>query len=150
MLALSQTTGYAILALSCLDGCRDRWVLAKDISECTGIPLPYLSKLLHALNGSGLVRAKRGYRGGFQLAKPAEEVSLLDVSEAVEGRQWIHRCLLGLEDCSDARACPAHEFWREQRARIGEKLRQLTLRDVAEFERHRGTRLGDCGCESSG
>lgn len=147
MLALSQTTGYAILALSCLDGCQDRWVLAKDIANCTGISLPYLSKLLHALNGSGLIRAKRGYRGGFQLARPAKQISLLNVAEAVEGRRWLPECLLGLEECSDHRACPTHEFWKKERSRIEKELKRLTLRAVAEFERQRGTRLADCGCE---
>jgi Rrf2 family transcriptional regulator, iron-sulfur cluster assembly transcription factor len=149
MLALSQTTGYAILALSCLDGCRDRWVLAKTISECTDISLPYLSKLLHALNGSGLIRAKRGYRGGFQLARAANAISLRDVAEAVEGRKWLPECLLGLEECSDDRACPTHEFWQKERSRIENELKRQTLRDVAEFERQRGMRLGGCGCDSS-
>lgn len=150
MLALSQTTGYAILALSCLDGCQGRWVLAKTISECTGISLPYLSKLLHALTSSGLVSAKRGYRGGFQLARSAKEISLLDVAEAVEGRKWLPECLLGLDECSDARACPTHEFWQKERSRIEKELKRQTLRDVAEFERQRGARLGSCGCESPG
>ncbi len=148
MLALSQTTGYAILALSCLDGCRDRWVLAKTISECTGISLPYLSKLLHALSGSGLIHAKRGYRGGFQLARSAGEISLLDVAEAVEGRKWLPKCLLGLEECSDDRACPTHEFWKAERSRIEKELKRQTLSDVAEFERRRGARLDGCGCDS--
>ena len=148
MLALSQTTGYAILALSCLDGCRDRWVLAKDISQCTGITLPYLSKLLNALTSSGLVNAKRGYRGGFQLARSADRITLMDVAEAVEGSDWLPKCLLGLEECSDARACPTHAFWKTERSRIEEELRSQTLRHVAEFERQRGARLGSCGCPS--
>jgi Rrf2 family protein len=148
MLALSQTTGYAILALSCLDGCQHRWVLARDISECANIPLPYLSKLLHALTGSELVLAKRGYRGGFQLGRPAEKITLLQVAEAVEGRKWLPQCLLGLDECSDHRACPTHEFWKKQRTRIEKQLKQLTLRDVAAFEKRRGTRLVGCGCDT--
>jgi Rrf2 family transcriptional regulator, iron-sulfur cluster assembly transcription factor len=148
MLALSQTTGYAILALSCLEGCQDRWVLAKDISNCTGITLPYLSKLLHALTGSRLVHAKRGYRGGFQLTRPARQITLMDVAEAVEGKAWLPNCLLGLEGCSDERACPTHAFWTRERARIEKELRRLTLWDVASFERKRGTRLAGCECES--
>ena len=148
MLAFSQTTGYAILALSCLEGCQGRWVLAKDISQCTGISLPYLSKLLNALTGSELVHAKRGYRGGFQLARPADQITLLQVAEAVEGRKWLPECLLGLEKCSDDRACPTHEFWQKERSRIQKELKRQTLRDVAEFERRRGVRLGRCGCDT--
>lgn len=144
MLALSQTTGYAILALSCLDGRQEQWVLAKSIAQCTGIPLPYLSKLMHALAKSQLVRAKRGYRGGFQLARPADQISLLEVANAVEGPAWLTKCLLGLEECSDQRACPMHAFWIAQRAKIEHELTKKTLHDVAQFEARRGVRLKGC------
>jgi Rrf2 family protein len=146
MLCLSQTTGYAILALSCLDSCESRWVLAKDIARCTGISLPYLSKMLHALGGSGLIEAKRGYRGGFRLARAADRISLLAVAEAVEGGDWLSRCLLGLEECSDQRACPTHQFWKTQRQDIQRELQRLSLCDVAQFERAHGRRLGTCAC----
>ena len=86
MLCLSQTTGYAILALSCLEeGDGENWILVKDIATCTGIPKPYLSKILHSLQGSGLIRAKRGYRGGFALARPSSRINLLEIAAAVEG-----------------------------------------------------------------
>ena len=147
MLALSQTTGYAILALSCLEGCGERWVLARDIARCTGISLPYLSKMMHALGDSDLIEAKRGYRGGFRLARPADRITLLDVAEAVEGESWQPRCLLGLEECSVERACPTHAFWSKERLRIESELKSRTLKDVAEFERQRGKRLGRCDCE---
>jgi len=146
MLSLSQTTGYAILALSCLDGCGDRWVLAKQISDCTAIPLPYLSKVLCALGDSGLIEAKRGYRGGFRLARPADQISLLDVTEAVEGESWLPRCLLGLNECTDCCDCPTHKFWSKKRKEIEQELHRQTLRSVAEFERGRGTHLNGCGC----
>ena len=147
MLALSQTTGYAILALSCLEGRMDGWVLAKDIAACTGIPLPYLSKILHDLGETNLIEAKRGYRGGFRLKRSARTITLMEVAEAVEGKEWMPRCLLGLHACSDERACPSHSFWCEQRKRIESHLRETTLRDVAVFERQRGQRLNPGACQ---
>jgi Rrf2 family transcriptional regulator, iron-sulfur cluster assembly transcription factor len=138
MLALSQTTGYAILALGCLDGCRGRLVLAREIAACTGTPLPYLSKLLHALCLQGLIEGKRGYRGGFVLSRPADQISLLEVAEAVEGQSWLPECLLGLAECSALQCCPTHEFWVVERQRIEEKLRTTTVADVAAFARQRG------------
>jgi Rrf2 family protein len=150
MLCLSQTTGYAILALSCLEqGDGENWILAKDIAECTGIPKPYLSKILHSLQGSGLIAAKRGYRGGFALARPSGEISLLEIAEAVEGGDLLSCCLLGLTSCSEDRPCPAHSFWAVERERIREELSSRTLRDVARFERERGgLRLGSCAAPS--
>ncbi len=138
MLSLSQTTGYAILALSCLVEEQDRWVLSKDIAATTDIPGPYLSRVLHALGRSGLIRTKRGYRGGFALARPASRISLLDVAEAVEGRHWKAPCLLGLTSCAQVRACPTHEFWMRELARIERELRQITLAQVGGFARPSG------------
>ena len=134
MLALSRTSGYAISALARLAGPGGAWTLAKDIASAAEIPKAYLSTILNALARNGLIKAKRGYRGGFALAKPAEKISVLQVVEAVEGRAWREACLLGLSQCSDERACPSHAFWKTQRHKIEEFLRSLTLAQVAEFE----------------
>jgi len=89
----------------------------------------------------GLVASKRGYQGGFHLTRPAEQISLLDIAEAVEGKNWCPKCLLGLEECSDGRRCPTHDFWQTERERIRRELARITLRDVADHERRRGGRL---------
>lgn len=138
MLALSQTAGYGILALSWLDP--NRWTLAQDLARQAGVPKPYLSKILHALAKGRLIHAKRGYRGGFRLARRPEAITLLDIVNAVDGTAWAGRCLLGLKLCSDERACPTHEFWKAERARIREQLQQISLKDVAQFEHHRRNR----------
>lgn len=138
MLSLSQTTGYAILALASLDSEEGTWVQALEIAERTGIPRPYLSKVLHALGRHGLVRTKRGYRGGFALAAPASKINLLQIVEAIEGTRTSPRCVLGLAGCSDERACPMHEFWTRERTRIEARLRSITLAEMAEFERRVG------------
>ena len=131
MLSLSQTTGYAILALGFLQECGGRLVLARDITSSTGIPLPYLSKILNALTRTGLVVGKRGYQGGFALSRPADEISLFDVAEAVEGPDWLPTCMLGLADCSAVPFCPTHSFWKVQRSKIEKELRRMTLTDVS-------------------
>ena len=134
MLALSRTSGYAISALARLAGPGGAWTLAKDVASSAEIPKAYLSTILNALARNGLIKAKRGYRGGFALAKSAERISVFQVVEAVEGRAWREGCLLGLSQCSDERACPSHAFWKTQRHKIEEFLRSLTLSQVAEFE----------------
>ena len=137
MLSLSQTSGYAILALSCLDDSPGHWMLAKDIAARTGVPRQYLSTILHALGKAGLVLTKRGYKGGFVLTRPASDISVLDVVLAVDGDAWLGKCLLGLEVCADDRACPTHAFWKVERAKIQARLARITLKDVADFERRR-------------
>lgn len=134
MLALSRTSGYAISALARLAGPDGAWTLAKDIASAAEIPKSYLSTILNALARNGLIKSKRGYRGGFTLAKPAEKISVFQVVEAVEGRAWREGCLLGLSQCSDERGCPSHAFWKIQREQIETFLRSLTLAQVADFE----------------
>lgn len=134
MLALSRTSGYAIAALSRLPGPGDSWRLARDLAVSSGVPQAYLSSILNALARNGIIRAKRGYRGGFALTRPAEQISVLQVVEAVEGRAWREGCLLGLSECSDERACPSHKFWKTKKNMIERYLRSLTLAQVAEFE----------------
>jgi len=137
MLALSQTAGYAILALSDMAEDGEQWALAGEIAQRTGVPRPYLSKILHALVKAQLLKAKRGYRGGFRLARPKRQIRVLDVVEAVDGQAWASRCLLGLEVCSDERACPTHEFWKAARGGIADCLARLSLSDVARHEEAR-------------
>lgn len=70
MLCLSQTTGYAVRALVCLDEQGGHANLIRDIAKCAGIPKPYLARIINDLAHEGLVTAKRGYRGGVALAPP--------------------------------------------------------------------------------
>lgn len=137
MLSLSKTTGYAIFALTCLEEAQGDWLKAREISQCTGIPVPYLSKLLHLLGHEGIVIGKRGTFGGYALATPSEDISLIEVAVAVEGESWLPKCMLGLTDCSHASICPTHDFWSQERARIKYKLSHTTIKDIARFERRR-------------
>ena len=68
---------------------------ATELSGETGVPLPTAQKLMGQLAGSGLLTSARGAGGGFALARPAGEISLADIVEAVEGP-------IALTMCSDA------------------------------------------------
>ncbi len=127
MLSLSVTTGYAIKALMCLENgeCVPQHV--SDIARCTGVPRAYLAKILSALSREGLVQTRRGYRGGISLARSAEDISLLQIVEAVEGDQWLGHCPLGNEGCDVFTFCPTHDFWERIRREITEELRRIDL-----------------------
>jgi len=140
MLSLSQTAGYAILALSYLDPKCEEWVLAKEIAERTGISKPYLSKILHRLGQAGLIHSKRGSKGGLILAKPPDRISVLAISATLDGEEWKESCLLGLPKCGDENPCPLHDYWVRERQKLQKKLADLTLDRVARFK-NRGWRL---------
>jgi len=130
MMSLSRTTGYAIKALTCLESgdCAPRHI--SDIARCTGVPRSYLAKIFSALARQGLVLTKRGYSGGISLTRPAEDIRLLQIVEAVEGDQWLGECLLGMDVCDILTFCPTHDFWVRIRQEITEELRQTTLASV--------------------
>jgi Rrf2 family protein len=145
MLSFSRTAGYAILALGCIGSWKGQRVLSGQIHKCTGIPMPYLRKTLFVLGRFGLVRAKRGYQGGFVLSRPPEEITLLDVVRAVEHERSAFDCMLGLPGCSDATPCPMRKFWRKEWAKIEAKLRSVTIAEAAESVRAaRWGRLATC------
>jgi Rrf2 family protein len=131
MLPLSQTTGYAVRALRCLQEPGGHPVLVEEVAEHTGIPRSYLSKLVHKLAKKGLVVARRGHHGGVVLARPSSEITLEDLSEAIDGVAWQKRCLMGLLGCTEATPCVLHGFWKETLEQILARLRSVTLADLA-------------------
>lgn len=131
MLPLSQTTGYAVRALRCLQEPGGQPVLVDAVADYTGIPRSYLSKLIHRLAKKGLVTARRGHHGGVVLARPSAEITLEDLSEAIDGVAWRKRCLMGLMGCTDETPCVLHGFWKETLDQILGRLRSVTLADLS-------------------
>ncbi len=128
MLSFSKTAGYAIAALSCLNGPGGQTVTIKEVAGCTKISSSYLAKIILSLAEKNLVKTKRGYTGGLLLTRPPEEISIRDIVEAVEGPRLMERCLLGLDGYDES--CPTHEFWKEEQERI---KTELDARHLAEF-----------------
>jgi len=130
MLNLSKTTGYAIQALSHLDVPGGHPATLRSIASRARVPYPYLARRMPDLVAAKLVQSVRGKCGGVLLARSPDTITLLQISEAVEARQWLGQCLLGLATCSDDRACPSHAFWKNARSEIELALRKTTLADV--------------------
>lgn len=134
MSALSQGTGYAIQALSCIAAAAGKPQLVREVAENCDLPAPYLAKIVHKLGRAGLVHTQRGIHGGVTLVRSATDVTLMDVCVALEDPVIERRCLLGVAECSDARACPAHAFNVEQRRQLVDFLTETTIADIAAFE----------------
>jgi Rrf2 family iron-sulfur cluster assembly transcriptional regulator len=130
MMSLSRTTGYAIQALGCMNWANGSASQISAIAKCARVPRPYLAKIIAALSRTGLVTAKRGHRGGISLARPARDISLLEIVEAVEGPHWLGACLLGFEKCENHASCPTTAFWQRMRREIIRELGLITLAEV--------------------
>ena len=131
---LSQATGYAATAMGYVAAAGGKPVLVKEIAEACGIPGPYLAKIVHSLAKAGIVQTQRGVGGGVVLARPANEVSLHNLCIALGDPAVEQRCMLGVAECSDERACPCHKYWAPQRTAHIEFLRKTSIADIAAFE----------------
>lgn len=134
---LSQATGYAATAMGHIAAAGGKPVLVKEIAEAAGIPPAYLAKIVQALARKGLVITQRGVGGGVSLIRPAPDITLFEICEALDDPAVEQRCMLGVSECSDERACPCHDFWTSQRASQHAFLRHTTVADIAAFETRR-------------
>lgn len=132
----SQTCEYAIRAM--IEIARrphGEFVLARDLSDKLDIPHQYLSKILQQLVRVRVLESTRGRLGGFKLNRKPSELLLLDIVSPFEDIQKTEECILGEAKCSDATACPLHEFWKSVRGQYQVELTTRTLEDFARFER---------------
>lgn len=104
----SKTTEYAVRAVVMLAQLKsDHLVGAADLAERAKVPPSYLPKLMQNLAKAGIVDSKRGVGGGFSLRKSPDEITILDVVNAVDPIHRIEGCPLGLESHSEV-LCPMH------------------------------------------
>jgi Rrf2 family transcriptional regulator, iron-sulfur cluster assembly transcription factor len=125
---ITRQTDYAVRALTYLAGLpRDSRVSTSTISEAEKIPLPFLTKVISHLVKAGLVVTNRGMGGGVSMARPSEEITLLEIIEAVEGPVLFNRCLLREGVCDLEPQCAAHDVWATIQARMIEELSSVTV-----------------------
>ncbi|NBB76143.1 MAG: Rrf2 family transcriptional regulator [Bacteroidetes bacterium] len=130
---LSQGAQYAVSAVIAL--CRQpegKTVSAAELAKPLNCPPAYLSQILSKLKPTGIVKARRGLNGGVHLARHPEEISLMEVVEAIDGTDFFTRCFLGIEGCGQIEPCPFHEFWATERNRIRDWLTKTTFAETEE------------------
>jgi len=104
---ISRTAEYALRAVVALGSNPECPRTTQQIAQQTRVPSGYLAKVLQALSRAGLVVSKRGLNGGFVLSRPLDELTILEVINAVDPLKRIERCPLGLAVHGN-RLCPLH------------------------------------------
>lgn len=139
----SRPCQHAILAMACLaEEEPAHFVSIRQISAETGVPLPYLSKIISSLSRIGLVSARRGPGGGVTLSRPPDEVTVGDVVEAIDGPLATGKCVLGLHECDETRPCVVHDLWKSVSEGVSRALAGQTL---FELSRARREKIGNRG-----
>ncbi|GMV06490.1 MAG: hypothetical protein AMXMBFR53_27660 [Gemmatimonadota bacterium] len=129
---LTRTGGYALhAALAIAEMGRDgRAVRAAEVAAALGIPANYLAKILQSLARDGVLLSERGRNGGFRLARPPQEIRLIDVVANFDDLGRERQCLLGRGTCSDVGGCPAHREWKAASAPAFRFFETRTLADL--------------------
>lgn len=128
----SRPCEYALRALTYLSS-QDEEGLSRvhEIAEAEDLPAPFLAKLLQQLARTGILNSVKGPKGGFELARAAKDISLMEIVSAVDGIEGFNRCAVGLAECSDTAPCPLHETWKPLRDQINNYLSEQSLADLA-------------------
>jgi Rrf2 family protein len=105
-------------------------VPTSTISEAAAIPRPFLTKVVSLLVTAGLVSTRRGMGGGVLLAKSPDEVTLLQVVEAIDGPILINDCLSRPGACELEPNCGAHDVWADIQARLVQSLEAVTMGEL--------------------
>lgn len=137
----SNACDYAIRAAVHLTTHPDTVVALKDITREESIPTPFVGKILQALVRADILQSVRGPRGGYALAHPPDQVTLLMVVKAIDGTKALDGCVVGLGTCSADMPCPLHDAFVPVRASIRACLEDTTLADMGGAQRAKRARL---------
>lgn len=128
----SNPTEYAIRGLGELaNRSTGATVLLDDLVVGTDLPRDFMAKIFQKLVRAGILRSAKGRGGGFALARPAHEINLMHIVEALEGPQIFDRCVVGLAACNDTMPCPQHDLYKPIRQRLRDYLMTTTVADLA-------------------
>ena len=131
MRLISQGAQYAISAIIAISKHTDDGAIsASYLSKALNCPTAYLSQVLAKLKEPGILKSRRGLNGGVYLAKPIEDISMMDVIAAIDGIEFFNKCFMGIEGCGSIEPCPFHEFWSVERKKIEKWLIETTFDNI--------------------
>jgi Rrf2 family protein len=128
---ISRTNEYALRVMVHLAAQEKKPCGTRQIAAATQVPASYLSKILLTLVKAGLVRSQRGPHGGFVLQRDASQMSVLDVTSAIDPLPRIRECPLGLPEHS-RQLCPLHKELDQAFETVEEAFRRATLAGLVE------------------
>ena len=129
----STTAAYAVRAVLLLaQQPPGRLLQSHELAGAIDVPHNYLGKILNQLVRGRILKSHRGKRGGFELAVPADRLTLLDIAVLFD-RVELPRCLLGREECRSDDPCPLHDRWRAASEEMENLLREATLADLIQI-----------------
>jgi Rrf2 family transcriptional regulator, iron-sulfur cluster assembly transcription factor len=128
----SRQCEYALQAVSYLAlTSKGAKVSIKELASKLNIPHHFLAKILQDLTYKKLLISQKGKNGGFALAQSPEKITLYDIVEAIDGNDYIKKCVMGFHECSEKHPCAVHNIWGKQREGIYSMLVSKNIAEIA-------------------
>jgi len=132
MIRIGRLTDYGIVLMRHVAAHADRAHNASEIAAAAHLPAPTVSKLLRQLAREGLLASQRGVKGGYTLARPAEEISVAAIITALEGPIALTDCAAVEDpDCAHEPLCPVRSHWNRISLAIRDALEGVSLAEMA-------------------
>jgi Rrf2 family protein len=128
---VSRKADYALRAMIYLSlQVPEKSSCAGEIASQQNVPQKFLEKIIRELIRSGLIKSKRGWNGGYALARPPQAISFRDVIEAVEGPIAVNVCMEAEPCCEQLLRCTMFSVWSEVQRRVLDVFTRTTLADL--------------------
>ncbi len=131
MIRIRWETDYGLILLGYLVQDHDTGVhTAREVAERASLPLPIVSKILKTLAREGILVSHRGVKGGYSLAQRADEITLAEVIQALEGPIGITECASRPGMCEKEPRCPMRINWMKISQAFRESLDRIPLSEM--------------------
>ena len=143
---ISSQEEYGLRILIRIAGCKDREGMSiPKLSEAEGLSSHYVAKLTRILRMAKLINSTPGYKGGYILARPASEIIINEVLQALGGILFDNRfCNMhagSMRLCTNSVDCSARSLWQIIQVTMNQLLNQITLADLLATEEESNQRL---------
>jgi len=131
MLRVSKIIDYGTLVLTHMASDPERIFSAADLAATLGLGQPVVSKVLKTLTQHEIVKSTRGARGGYALSRPAEEISIADIIDALDEQPFgLTECTATPGTCSVEADCNIRSNWQRINAIVRKTLEQVSIADM--------------------
>ncbi|HUN64994.1 MAG TPA: Rrf2 family transcriptional regulator [Bacteroidota bacterium] len=103
----------------------------RELATSLNIPYHFLAKILQDLTHKGLLSSLKGSSGGYMLATPKQSLTAYQIVEAIDGSEFLTKCIIGFPTCSSETPCSIHEDWAKFREQLHAILKRTSVVEMA-------------------
>jgi len=135
---ITRQADYALRAINFLAHLEpNQRASTSQIAEEKSIPPSFLAKIISQLSIAGLIHTSRGARGGVSLARSPEQISILEVVEAIDGPVALNECTLSPKSCPFSEDCTIHDIWMDTQRTLVQHLKNTSFAEIRNSKREK-------------